>query len=249
MQNSEKEQKVLDAERIVNIIIALIGLVLILVGILARQFSAETETIVISVGSSLLASALVAFLSSVYIRQYKHAKEIAEVWGIQSIADKRATMNIEIAHQMKNAHKHLDYIAFGLTSLRQGNTPGVKDCLSRGAEMRILTVSPENARLNIRDREEGKLEGSTSKSIRDLTEWVQALNTEFPGKASIRFSDTIPTEYYFRADDYIYVGPYQFGKESQQTITMEFKGSGKAFAYYSQYFDDLWNDWNFCSPC
>lgn len=230
----------IDMERLINIVICLAGIVLILCGVLLK--SGQAETITISVGASLVASSAVAFLSSVYIRRYRHAKEISEQWGLQSITDKRATMNIEINEHMQKVSQNLDYIAFGMTSLRQGAESTVLDCLHRGAELRLLTVDPESPFLSVRDREEKKMEGSTATSIRQLVDWAKRLEEKYPGKVKLRYNPAIPTEYYCRADRMIYTGPYQYGKESQQTITFAYKGPGLAFDYYTKYYDELWRE-------
>ena len=227
-------------ERLINIVIFLVGCVLIISGWPVKN--EQAETILISIGASLVASSAVAFLSSVYIRRYRRAKEISEQWGLQSITDKRATMNIEINKQMQTVSNNLDYIAFGMTSLRQGAESTVLDCLRRGAELRLLTVDPESKFLPVRDREEKKMEGSTATSIRQLVDWAKKLEEKYPGKVKLRYNPAIPTEFYCRADRMIYTGPYQYGRESQQTMTFAYKGPGLAFDFYTKYFDELWKD-------
>ena len=46
-------------------------------------------------------------------------------------------------------------------------------------------------------------------------------------------------------DDYCFVGPYQYGIDSQQTISMEY-GEGKAYDFYTAYFKERWDDSSFC---
>ena len=238
----KKKKDSVNAEFLINGIIALFGVVLVILGIFATSFGTEVDTVLVSVGASLIASAIVAYLSSIYIQKYRRAKEISEIWGIYSIEDKRATMNIKIDKQMEKANRHYDLIAFGLKSLREGNTPGVKNCLKRGASIRIISVDPDCELLKMRDRQEGKIEGSTAHSIRQLQIWADELNQKYPGKITVKYSKYLPNEFYCRVDDSIFVGPYQFGKESQQTITSEYRNPGKAFALYEAYFDDLWKN-------
>ena len=55
-------------ERLINAIIGLLGVVLILVGILFSELlGSKWEAVIISVGASLVASAVVSYLSSIYI--------------------------------------------------------------------------------------------------------------------------------------------------------------------------------------
>lgn len=48
--------------------------------------------------------------------------------------------------------------------------------------------------------------------------------------------------FYWRVDDVLYIGPYWYGVDSQQTITYKFSDGGKGFQQYTDYFENLWND-------
>lgn len=242
--NMEQKEKI-STERLINIIIALVGVILVIIGI-TFYANEKTSTILISVGASLIASSIVAFLSSIYIQKYRRAKEISEIWGIRSIEEKRTIMNTRIDECTNKAKKQYDIMAFGLKSLREGNPKGINDLLKRGASIRILSVDPECKALNDRDIQEKKTEGQTAYTIRQLIEWVEDLNKTYPGQIRIKFAKHLPSEFYCRVDDSIFVGPYQYGKDSQQLFTMEFKNPGKAFAYYEDYFDSLWKDKKYC---
>ena len=235
----------LNAERTINLVIALLGVILILVGVLFVKHQ-SLSTVTISVGASLLASSVVAFLSSIYIQKYRRAKEISEIWGISSIESKRTLMNVRIDECTASATRNYDIMAFGLKSLRDGNPDGVMAFLGRGGTIRILSVSPDCPALNDCDVQEGKAAGSTALSIRQLKDWADALNEKYPGRVLLRFGQYLPSEFYCRVDDSIFVGPYQFGKESQQVITLEFRNPGKAFSYYEAYFESLWNNPAYC---
>lgn len=239
-----KEQKT-STEQWINFGIACFGVILVLIGIIFAK-SEKLSTILISVGASLIASAIVAFLSSIYIQRYRRAKEISEIWGIRSIEDRRATMNIRIDKCMEKAKKHYDIMAFGMKSLRDGNSKGIEEMLNRGATVRLLTVAPECKALGDRDVQEKKTSGETANTIRQLKEWAEELNRKYPGKVQIRFAKYLPSEFYCRVDDTIFVGPYQYGKDSQQMFTSEYQGRGKAFTYYAEYFESLWNDKSYC---
>ena len=39
----------------------------------------------------------------------------------------------------------------------------------------------------------------------------------------------------------LYIGPYLYGKESQQTISYRFNSDGDGYKYYTEYFNMLWN--------
>ena len=90
----EQKEKI-STEHLINAIIGLVGLILVIIGIMASA-NEKASTILISVGASLVASSIVAFLSSIYIQKYRRAKEISEIWGIRSIEEKRTIMNTRI---------------------------------------------------------------------------------------------------------------------------------------------------------
>ena len=69
----EQKEKI-SAEHWINIFIALSGIILVAVGIIYSSRE-KLSTILISVGASLIASSIVAFLSSIYIQKYRRAKE------------------------------------------------------------------------------------------------------------------------------------------------------------------------------
>ena len=242
----ENRKMIITAERLVNIVIFFAGVILVLVGVCVFETETQSETIAISVGASMMSSAIVAFLSSIYIRKYQAAKELAEYWGLVSIEEHRETMNLRMDDVQGDVRNNYDIMAYGLKSLRESKSREIEEMLQRGAEMRIITVDPKYEGLIDIDAKEKKVEGSTSDSIEKLIGWVEMLNAKFPGKCQIRFSKFLPSEYYCREDNYIYIGPYQYGKESQRVFTMEYKKGGAGFEYYERYFEDLWNDPEYC---
>ena len=235
----------ISAERLINLVIGLIGVLLVFAGIFFIK-RLDLSTVIVSVGASLIASSIVAFLSSIYIQKYRRAKEMSEIWGINSVEDKRTIMNIRIDACTEKAKRHYDIMAFGLKSLRDGNHQGVVNMLERGTKIRILSVDPDCEALKERDVQEKKAPGSTALSIRQLQEWVNDLSSKYQGQIQLRLSKFLPSEFYCRVDDSIFVGPYQYGKESQQVFTIEFKNPGKAFSYYETYFNSIWNDPDYC---
>lgn len=234
-------------ERLINLLVTCLGIIFIVIGVLFSFTNNETiKTILISIGTSLIASAVVSFLASIYIFKHKREKEITDIWRLISIKDNRSEMNIEVHRRLNNAENQLDIIGYGMKSFRESRDELIRSRLQKGLKVRIITVDPNCNFLKQRDIDENKMEGSTANSINQLNDWVNKLNNEYDKSVEIRFCKTLPTEVYFRVDDYIYVGPYQCGKESQQTITMEYHSQGTGFQYYNSYFEKLWNDENFC---
>lgn len=247
MNDSERIlQNAWSMERSVNVIISLMGIVLVLVGIFVFHDNQQIETIMVSVGTSIIASSIVAFLSSIYIKRYRNAKELAETWGIVSVEARRNLMNPRIDARLKETKHQYDFLAYGLKSLREDNAIEAENALKRGAKLRIITVDPNIEELKLRDQEENKIEGSTADSINKLIEWYYELKKKYPEQCELRIARFLPAWFYCREDDYVYVGPYQYGKDSQQVITTEYKRHGNGFDYYENYFEKVWNDLNYC---
>lgn len=236
-------------ERAINWTIGIIGILVTAVGVLGGDNLGEDfKTIVISIGVSLLASAIVTYLSSIYFFKRKQGKELTDIWGMVSIHETRAAMNTLCNEHLQKSRHYLDIIAFGLRSLRDSNGRVVENKVREGLKIRILTLDPNSEFVKQREKDEQKIEGSIAQSIRQLTEWVNLLKkiSPHPDNVQIKYYDSLPLDLYYRIDNYLYVGPYLYGKDSQQTITMELRGPSKGFRYFSDYFKDLWDNEKFC---
>ena len=109
-------------ERLINLLVACIGIVLVITGVLFGFSDNETvQAILISIGTSLIASAVVSFLASIYIFKHKREKEITDVWRLVSIKDNRAEMNIEVHRRLNAAENQLDIIGYGMKSFRESS--------------------------------------------------------------------------------------------------------------------------------
>ena len=98
----------------------------------------------------------------------------------------------------------------------------------------------------IRDKEEKKFEGYTKHSIEQLVDWANKLNSKnYKGKIIIKGYECMTLDFYWRVDNVLYVGPYWYGMDSQQTITYKFSDGGKGFSQYIDYFESLWNNEEF----
>lgn len=107
----------------------------------------------------------------------------------------------------------------------------IKALVDGGMRIRIITVDPECPLLGARDRDEERIPGSTSEDIRKLVEWLDALQSS-GGSVSFRCIQTLPTEVVFRVDNRVFVSPYQSNRESQRSITYEYRKGGMGFEYY-----------------
>lgn len=232
---------------LVNEIIAAIGIIVII----SSQFiSAKSEwrTVLVSIGCSLLASSIVTFLSSKYLTRISRVKDIIQHWGLEGIYETRQAMNRSTDEVLNQSENELDIIAFGLRSFRDAKTKIIKEKVKRGLKIRIITLDPSSEFVTQREKDEKEVSGQIGKTILDLIKWVDDIKKESPDpkNISIKFYNSLPQDFYFRIDNHIFFGPYLYGKASQQTISYEFKGNSVGYEYYKDYFDELWNDPEFC---
>lgn len=82
-----------------------------------------------------------------------------------------------------------------------------------------------------------------------MVEWADTLNAKnFKGKIIVKGYNSMTLDFYWRVDNTVYVGPYWYGVDSQQTITYKFLDGGKGFTQYTEYFSSLWDNKRLCTP-
>lgn len=231
---------------LVNSITFCIGFAVVLWGALSG-YTTAIGTILISIGTSLIASSVVVFISTKYMFKQNKIKDIIEKWGMIGIYDTRAKMNDSANISLENNENNLDIIAFGLRNFRDAQTDIIKQKVSQGMQIRILTINPKSKFLEQREKDEKELPGQIANTIVQLDSWVEEIKQmQIRDKqVQIKFYDTLPLDFYFRLDNRLFIGPYLYGKTSQQTISYEYSYSSVGFEYYVNYFENLWNDETF----
>lgn len=230
--------------KLVNHISFLVGIVLIITGVLTSSLHTDLSVILISVGSSMLASSMVVYMSSKYLIRQKSISKIIEEWGLKAIYYTRSEMNRSADEQLDVLKYEIDIIAFGLKAFRHAVGDIIEEKVKRGLKLRILTISPLSSFVKQRELDEGEVDGQIQKTITDLQAWVQKLKkiSPYPKNIEIKFYDNLPLESYMRTDNSIYTGPYLYNKPSQQTISYEYRKPSRGFDYWNNYFLELWND-------
>lgn len=171
-------------------------------------------------------------------------------WGLDSIYESRQEMNVRSTKLFTDMKRQLDLCAFGLKSFRDSRTRLIREKVKSGLQMRILAPFPESPFVKQRELDEHVVNGDIKKSIYDLTKWVKRIEkvSSDPDRIGIKYYQSLPLDYYCHQDETIFVGPYMFGKGSQQTITYEFRKGGIGYDYFEDYFEELWADDDFCTP-
>lgn len=234
-----KDDPFIWSSHLTNIIVGLIGLALILVSIMIG--SGKTISIVLlSVGTSVFASAIVSYLNSKYIIQQSNAAQMIEHWGIDKIYEARAEINSETNELLKNTRR-LEICAMGLKGFRDAQGKLIEKRIMEGMTLRILTIAPNSNILQMIDQTEGVGVGSTKASIESLLSWVDGLKKRqiYANQIEIKTYDHYPYDFYFCMDGIVFTGPYQ-AKTSQQTITYKYLANSLGANTFKNYFESLW---------
>lgn len=230
-----------------NFVVLIVGIVVVLSGALVDVSHATWKQVLLGVGGSVIASAVVAYLTSHYLLSQNEALQLIDAWRLDGLFQTRAEAN-ERSNELLPTTKELDVIAFGLRSFRDSQSGQMKELVKSGLRLRILTLNPNSQFVTARTKSENLGAGHLKKEIKDLIKWVADLRSfaEDPKAIEVRVYDAPNLDFYFRTDDTVFVGPYLHDKTSQQTPTYSFLRGGIGFDFWEGYFNRLWHDTSFC---
>lgn len=230
---------------LLNLACLFLGVLLTLAALLINND--DIKTILISIGTSIISSSIVVYLSSHYLVKESKVQEMMNTWKLHKIYSTRAEMNRSTNICLRDCNTQIDIIAFGLKGFRQTQSYLIEGKIRNGVRLRILTIEPQSQFLSQREIDEGEVQGQIRNTIIQLTAWVNNLKSlaPDPNNVELKYYDTLPLDFYFRVDNNLFLGPYMYGKSSQQTISYEFEYGGLGFQYWSTYFEDIWSNQNF----
>ncbi|MBR2980483.1 MAG: hypothetical protein IKC51_11205 [Myxococcaceae bacterium] len=220
------------------------GVVILLVGTglcIASAYSpAPWNNILLSTGCSLIASGLVILMHDFFVERKQVS--LLDEWAIKTITSTRAEINSDCEIELEQTKRQVDIVAFGLSSFRSKQTDDrMLGYLKKGVNFRILTMNPSSKFIAQRVKEENNK--NIKNSINTLVDWADKLNKKnAKGKIIVKGYDTMTLDFYWRSDNVLYVGPYWYGRGSQQTITYKYLNGGKGFKLYTEHFNELWNN-------
>lgn len=225
--------------KLVNFFVGAVGIILILVSLLDSVEDPAT-TILLSIGTSVLATAIVTGINSRYLISQSEIIAMTEKWGLTRIYTARSQINKYTNKALSNT-KRLDICAMGLKGFRDAQDKNIEKRVAEGMKLRILTLDPKNPYLSDIDHKEDLSIGSTKQTIDSLLLWVSHLQKleKNRGQVQIKTYMDYPHDFYFALDDAIFIGPYE-SKTSQQTITYRYNTHGYGARYYRDYFERLW---------
>lgn len=223
--------------KLVNLLIAFLGIIVIYV---ATRFDNTMFTILISIGTSILATAIVTYLNSKYLIKQSVINEMIQAYGLDGIYRTRAEANFETNELLKKA-KSLEICAMGLKNFREAQGSFIAQKVSEGMKIKIITIDPRSRGLSEIDENESNTHGATQRSIEELIEWVSELKETaiLEGQVEIRTYDRYPYDFYFCIDGDVFTGPYH-DKSSQQTITYKYLASTLGAKVFTDNFNKQW---------
>ncbi|AEG15857.1 hypothetical protein Desku_2321 [Desulfofundulus kuznetsovii DSM 6115] len=209
------------------------------------------QSFLAGIAGSLIVSGFVSLANLIFLYEEEREEfilaELVKSWGLKRIYRTRQEMNSVCDNYIESKlRKELDIIAFGLRSLRHSPVAKIiEEKVRKGLKVRILTIHPDSQYLKRREIEEEVSEGSIKRTIEDLRQWVEKLKELRPNEdcVALKLYDGLPLYFHFRVDNHLFVGPYLYGKDSQQTISFEFENTGSSndgYAYFSEYFEKMW---------
>lgn len=178
------------------------------------------------------------------LEDFYHRSGKVGAWGLTGIFGTRQEMNIRVDSLLSELHDNLDICAFGLKSFRDAKSQIVRQKVKDGLRLRILCPHPESTFLSQRESDEDALSGEIRKRIHDLAKWIHRLQAISPKKGNVvlKHYDALPLDFYWHQQRWLFVGPYLQSRGSQQTITYEFAKDGRGYEYFTEYFQELWED-------
>lgn len=222
-----------------NIVIGLVGLLVIVVASLLKATS-DYNTILLSVGTSIVAASIVAFLDMLRgegVREYdEKINDIIVVGGIESIYKRR---DLEEYNELViNSKKSIDITGYSLRGFYESNKDIILKKCSENKEflVRILLVNPESQFSTNRDIEENEQDSQLFReTYNNLLKWSRKSTN-----IQIKLMDAPLSDMIYRIDDVMYTGPYFYRTSSKETYTNRLNCNGWLFKAYQDNFDRMW---------
>lgn len=226
---------------VTTLLVFLFGLIFVFWGIDVHEEMIK-NTILVSIGTSLLAGGIVAILDlfknwgSEQI--YHNIDNLILHAGIEEIYNKRDLDEYDVL--IKKAKKSIDVMGYSLRSFYQSYKDILLDKTNKNKmfKIRILLVEPDSMSSQWRENnEDGEISGTYKNSLK-------VIKRGFENRVNIEIKTIdIPLGHMiYRIDDVMYVGPYFYRKNSKSTSTIRLNKEGWLFKEYQLEFDNMWEE-------
>jgi hypothetical protein len=209
---------------------------------------ASSHTIMVSVGTSLIAGGVAGWVLFLHVwlsQQTAERLEIITQFGFVKAFDSRSMrIKTEYDHRLIAAKEHIDIMGFGLRALRQDYAESFSSWAQR-ATVRILLIDPEfpSSRTSLadqRDSEESEQPSTISNDVREFARAAAKVIARPKGAFQVRVYRCIPSMNLFRIDDDLFWGPYLVGQASRNSPTFVVKRGGVLYQRYLEHFEAIW---------
>lgn len=233
--------------QIVNCLVGAVGIICILFGVVFYCYEVAS-TILLSIGASIFATAIVTWLNAKYILKPHDAENLAFGWKIINLYETKADMNtLDANDALKQCSKSIDIIAEGLSNYRAAQGEILKSkILEHHVKVRIISCdSVEMLRQRAKDESvSGVDDGANAvQKVKELRQWVEELRKELGNHSEeieIRYHASYPGFSYLRIDEKVFVSANLWRKQSQQSFALGLMSDGQGGNYFKSYFESLW---------
>ena len=186
-----------------------------------------------AIGTGLISAGIAGLVSFFYVLLQEGRAErqrALEASGLRAIFKGRSiSIKPEYDGRLRDAHRQIDILGFGLNSLRQ-DFSGEFEEWSRRCQVRVLILDPKvptikSSYANARDREEGETIGTIRGEVEQFLEETRDLPASNPN-FKVRLYGTMPSVNIFRVDGSMFFGPYLLQQPSRNTPTLLVGGRG-----------------------
>ena len=211
------------------------------------------NSIVVAVGSSLVATGLAGlllFLNVWLLQEDLHRLALIRKFGLLQAFELRGVpIRGEYDDRLKQARESIDIMGFGLRALREDYRDEFPKWASK-AKVRILLIDPQffdddHSLAKQRDQEENDRHGKIAEDVRAFVRECASLLKRPESRFQVRLFRCLPSVNVFRIDHELFWGPYLIDNVSRNFPTLLVDDSGLLFKSLTEHFEKIWSSNSF----
>jgi hypothetical protein len=204
--------------------------------------------IMLSVATSLMATGIAGWVIFFWVRQNETSarslQNIANLGLTDAFAFRSVAIRAEYEPRFGASRNQISIMGFGLRALREdfgGQFPN----WARATKVRILVLDPtapvpDRSYADQRDAEEDNPIGSIRNDIQALLGFTRTLRAQYPDSFQIRLYTCMPNINVCIIDDEAFWGPYMYGQQSRNTMTLLCRRGGHMYMALADHFEQIW---------
>ncbi len=237
-----------------HFVLLVIGLLLVISGSTLRD--PTRNTIIISLGGSIIATAIAGWVLFLYVwlsQDESRRMEIIRKFGLIEAFESRAVrIKAEYDTRLDHVSEAIDIMGFGLRAFNEDYHHDFAKWAAR-ANVRILLLDPEFPSpkcsfADQRDKEENNDLGDIRRDVHSFIRGCAELLRNRDFRFEIKLYRCLPSINIFRIDDNLFWGPYLIGDVSRNFPTFVLNQQGTLYKRLLDHFDGIWNNPEFSRP-